>query len=88
MKPILINCTGKFFYRSENVQNTEAATGGVFKNLTKFTGKCPCQGLFFHKVADLKPATLVKKETPTQVFSCELCEIFKNTFCKRLFLKT
>ena len=26
------------------------------------------------------PATLFKKETLTQVFSCEFCEIFKNIF--------
>ena len=28
-----------------------------------------------------QPATLLKKETLAQVFSCEFCEIFKNTFC-------
>ena len=27
----------------------------------------------------LKPATLLKKETLAQVFSCEFCEISKNT---------
>ena len=26
------------------------------------------------------PATLLKKETLAQVFSCEFCEISKNTF--------
>ena len=40
----------------------------VLRNLTKFTGKHLCQGLFFNE------------ETLTQVFSCEICEIFKNTF--------
>ena len=40
----------------------------VLKNLTKFTGKHFCQSLFF------------KKETLAQVFPCEFCEIFKNTF--------
>ena len=30
----------------------------------------------FKKIADLKAC----KETPTQVFSCEYCEIFKKTF--------
>ena len=25
----------------------------------------------------------IKKETPAQVFSCELCEIYKNTFSYR-----
>ena len=28
----------------------EAATGGVLRNFTKFTGKQLCQGLFFNKV--------------------------------------
>ena len=37
---------------------------GVLKNFTKFTGK-----------AGLRSATLLKK-----MFSCELCEISKNTF--------
>ena len=43
----------------------------------KFTGKHVCQSLFFHKVAGL---ITVKKETLAQVFSCEFCEIFKDTF--------
>ena len=30
--------------------------------------------------------TLFNKETPTQVFSCEICEIFKNTFSYRTSL--
>ena len=42
---------------------------GVLKNFAKFTGKHQCQSLFFNK-----------KETLAQVFSCEYCEIFKNTF--------
>ena len=29
---ILISCLGKFCYRHENFQNTEAATGGVLKS--------------------------------------------------------
>ena len=31
------------------------------RNFTKFTGKHLCQSLFFNKVADLRPATLLKK---------------------------
>ena len=34
----------------------------------------------FNNVAGLRPATLKKKETPTQVLSSEFCEIFKNTY--------
>ena len=37
---------------------------------------------FLHKVASLRPATLLKKETLAQVFSCEFCKISKNTFLK------
>ena len=42
--------------------------------------KTPAPDLFFNKVAGLKPATLSKKETLARVFSCEFCEISKNTF--------
>ena len=45
---------------------------GVLRNFTKFTGKHLCQSF--------RPATLVKKETLAQVFSCEFCEISKITF--------
>ena len=52
---------------------------GVLRNFTKFTGKHLCQSLFLKKVAGLRPATLFKKAL-AQVFSCEFCEISKNTF--------
>ena len=55
----------------------------VFKSFAKFTGKHLCQSLFFNKVAGLTPATLLKKKTLAQVFSCEFCELFKNTFFYR-----
>ena len=44
---------------------------GVLKNFAKFAGKHLCQSLF------------IKKETLTQVFSCEICKISKNTFSYR-----
>ena len=55
---------------------------GVLRNFAKFTGKHLCQSLFFNKVAGLRPkdCDFVKKETLAQVFSCEFCEISKNTF--------
>ena len=43
-----------------------------------FPGKQLCWSLFFNKVAG-KACNFIKKETPTQVFSCEYCEIFKKT---------
>ena len=52
------------------------------KNFAKFTGKDLCQSLFFNKVADLRPF-FIKKETLAQIFSCEFCEISRNTFSYR-----
>ena len=52
----------------------------VLRNFAKFTRKHLCQSLFFNKVAGLRPVTFLKKETLAQVFSCEFCKIFKNTF--------
>ena len=51
---------------------------GVLRNFTKFTEKHLCQSLFFNKVE--------KKEILAQVFSCEFCKIFKNTFFYRTLL--
>ena len=42
---------------------------GVLRNFAKFTGKYPGGAWIF-----------IKKETLAQVFSCEFCEISKNTF--------
>ena len=52
---------------------------GVLRFFTKFTGKHLYQGLFFNKVAGLR--------TLPQVFSCEFCEISKNTFSYRTPLR-
>ena len=52
----------------------------VFKNFKKFTGKLLRHTSFLNKVAGIKAATLLKKETLAQVLSCGFCEIFKNTY--------
>ena len=41
---------------------------GILKNFANFTGTNMCWSFF-----------LIKLQAPTQVFSCEICEIFKNT---------
>ena len=56
---------------------------GALRNYVKFTGKHQCESLFLNKVTGLWPATLLKKETLAQVFSCEFYEISKNTFFNR-----
>ena len=48
---------------------------GVLKNLGNFTRKHLSWSLFL-----IKRLQLYEKETPAQVFSCEITEIFKNTF--------
>ena len=46
----------------------------IFQNLKEN----PCVGASIKKIKNKKK--IIKKETPTQVLSCELCEIFKNSF--------
>ena len=54
---------------------------GVFENYQNAQKKHLCQSLFFNKVADLR--NCIKKEAVAQVFSCEICKIFKNIFFHR-----
>ena len=55
---------------------------GVLRNFAKFTGKHLCQRLFFNKAVGLA-CNFIKKETLALAFSCEFCEISKNTFSYR-----
>ena len=70
----------------------------VLKNLANFTGEDLCWSLFSIKLQDRSSHRSVKKcvlknfanlrgkhlcWTPTQVFSCEIYEIFKNIFLNR-----
>ena len=41
---------------------------GVLKTLAKSSGKHLCQNLHFNKVADLRPATFLTKDSGTGVF--------------------
>ena len=50
------------------IQNTEADTGGVlYKKI-------------FLKTCRTQPATLLKKQTLVEVFSCKFYKIFKNMY--------
>ena len=70
---------GFFLFRSSRPE--VFSKKGVLGHFAKFTGKHLCQSLFFNKVAG--QANFIKKETLAQVFSCEFCEISKNTFSYR-----
>ena len=47
----------------------------ALRSFAKFAGIHLCQRLFF-----------IKKETLAEVFFCEFCEIFMNTFFHRTYL--
>ena len=66
---------------------------GIFRNLTKFTGKHLCQSLLFNKVAGLKPATLLKKRLCHRCFPVNFMKFLRTPFLQNtsglllLFLK-
>ena len=66
----------KIFRRSHQMCSVKKA---VLKPFVKFIGKHLRQILFLNKVVGLS-LQLIKKETLSQVSSCEFCEIFKNTY--------
>ena len=84
----LVNFFEKFKFRSS--RRRYSVRKRVLKNFAKFTGKHLCQSLFFNKVAGLGPGAcnVIKKEILAQVFSCDLCEISKNTFFTELLWGT
>ena len=59
-------------------RSEEFCKKGVLKNFAKFTGKHLCQSLFFNKVADLIPATIVKRDSRTGIFERGLRLVFKE----------
>ena len=72
---------------SEAVVRMSSVKRGVLRNVTKFAGKHLDQiagkhldqTLFLNNVA-AKACNFIKKESLSQVFSYEFCEISKNTF--------
>ena len=89
---ISINLLSEFVFRAFNRSSHQRCSvkKGALRKFTKFTGKNLCQCLFFNKVAGLSPraCNFIKKETLSQVFSCEFYEISKNTFFTEHLLVT
>ena len=56
-----IDSTEAKYYKSSHLEIFSKRV--VFKNFTKFTGKDLCRSLFFNKVAGLRPAILLKKDS-------------------------
>ena len=53
----------------------------ALKSYAEFTRKHPCWSFFSIKMQDEDTWNFIKK-TPTQILSCEICEIFENTYFK------
>ena len=69
---------------SHELENTEAVVQRCFvkKLVLKISQNSQgntCANLIFNKVAEII-LQLYQKETLAQLFPCEYCEIFKNTF--------
>ena len=54
----------------------------VLRNFAKFTGKHPCQSLFFNKVADPRPATLLKKRLWRRWFPGNFVKFLRTVFLR------
>ena len=53
---------------------------GVLKGLAKFTAKHLCQSLFFNKVANLRPVTLLKKRLWHSCFPVDFAKFLRTSF--------
>ena len=53
---------------------------GVLRNFAKFTGKHLCQGLFFDKVAGLRPAILLKMRLWHRCFPVNFVKFLRTLF--------
>ena len=52
----------------------------VFLEFSQNSQENTCARVPFLIKLQVSSCNFIKKETPGQVFSCEFCEIFKNTF--------
>ena len=65
--------------RSSEGATTEDLYKKLFLKISQYSLDNTYVGVSFNKVAGLQACNFIK-ETPAQVFFCEYCEIFKNTF--------
>ena len=63
----------------EELQKRSVRKGGL-RNFSKFTGKHLCQSFFFDKVANLSPATLLKKGLWHRCFLVRFEKFLRTTF--------
>ena len=61
-------------------KRTDVLQNGCSEKFRNIHRKTPLSESLSNKVSGLKACIFIQKETPTQVFFCEYCEIFKNSF--------
>ena len=69
-----------YFHVSRNSRPDVFCKKGVLRNFPKFTGKHPCKSLFFNKVADLRPETLLKKRLWDRCFPVNFAKFLRKSF--------
>ena len=57
----------------------------VLLKISQCSQKTPVFESLFNKAGALKACIFIKKEIPTQVFTCEYCQIFENSFLWNTF---
>ena len=57
---------------------------GVLRNFVKYIGKHLCQSSFFHKIAGLRPATLLKKKLWHRCFSVNFAKFLGTPFLQKI----
>ena len=82
-KDQVINSNVMFHIREAVGRSQRFFKIGVLKFFCKFHRKVPVLESLFNKVAGLKRSATLLKRDSTQVFPCEICEIFKNTLFYR-----
>ena len=75
-----IGCCKMNCAKNRNSHRRCSVKKNVLRNFAKFTGKHLCQSLFLNKVADLRPATLLKKRLWQRCFLVWISWNFQNTF--------
>ena len=82
---LLSTITKASCYESERYTVTEAATGGVlikkvFLGILQNSQENTCVRVSFLTKFQTEACNFILKKTLAQVFSCEICEISKNSF--------
>ena len=67
-----------FTHRRSSHRRCSVRKGVLTRNFGKFTGKHLCQSLLFNKVAGVKPATLIKRDSDTGFFSVNFAKFLRT----------